>query len=297
MSDVTSLTAPEEAKKVEERARNTTAHVIIVGNEKGGAGKSTVAIHLAVALTRMGKKVGMVDLDLRQGTLSKYLNNRKKWCEKFNVTLPNPLVHKIEPSVARHLDEIEADESARWAHAVDTLTEAGCDFIIADSPGSDNYLARTAHGYADTIITPVNDSFVDFALLGEVDPDTFEVSRPSQYSEMVWECRKRKAIFQKKTLDWVVMRNRVAMLDSRNKRRVGDGLKKLSERVGFRLAPGFAERVIYRELFPLGLTLLDLTEHGSTVQFTMSHVAARQELRDLIMLLKFPSLAGQKIQF
>jgi len=134
-------------------------------------------------------------------------------------------------------------------------------------------------------------------LLAEIDPDTFEVGSPSLYSEMVWECRKRKAAMQKKSIDWVVMRNRISMLDARNKRRVGEGLKMLSQRIGFRLAPGFAERVIYRELFPLGLTLLDLTENGSTVTFTMSHVAARQELRDLLIVLKLPGLEGQPIPF
>lgn len=147
------------------------------------------------------------------------------------------------------------------------------------------------------MITPVNDSFIDFDLLAEIDAETFQVGRPSLYSEMVWECRKRKASLQKRSIDWVVMRNRISMLDARNKRRVGEGLKMLSQRIGFRLAPGFAERVIYRELFPLGLTLLDLTENGSTVTFTMSHVAARQELRDLLIVLKLPGLEGQPIPF
>ncbi|WP_413660476.1 division plane positioning ATPase MipZ [Maricaulis sp. D1M11] len=273
-----------------------SAHVIVVGNEKGGAGKSTLAMHLAIALIRMGRTVGAIDLDLRQRTFGRYLSNRARWSEKHGVSLPSPEEGLLAPSVARDLDTAEAEENERFAENVSDL-KTRCDYIIVDAPGSDTHYSRLAHSVADTIITPVNDSFVDFDLLAEIDPDTFEVGRPSIYSELVWECRKRKAQQYKTSIDWVVMRNRMTMLDARNKRRVGEGLKTLSQRIGFRLAPGFAERVIYRELFPLGLTLLDLTEDGSTVPFTMSHVAARQELRDLLIVLKLPGLEGEAIPF
>lgn len=282
--------------KLPGRGAGQPAHVIVVGNEKGGAGKSTVAMHLVVALMRMGRVVGAIDLDVRQRSFSRYLSNRKRWCETYQADLPSPVEEIIEPSAERHLDRAEAEEAERFRDTLARL-KGQCDFIVIDAPGSDTHYSRLAHAAADTIITPVNDSFIDFDLLAEVDPDTFEVGRPSLYAEMVWDCRKRKAQREKKSIDWIVMRNRVSMLDARNKRRVGDGLKKLSERIGFRLAPGFAERVIYRELFPLGLTLLDLTEDGSTIPFTMSHVAARQELRDLLIMLKLPSLAGERIPF
>ena len=282
--------------KLPGRGAGQPAHVIVVGNEKGGAGKSTVAMHLVVALLRMGRVVGAIDLDVRQRSFSRYLSNRKRWCETYQADLPSPVEEIIEPSAERHLDRAEAEEAERFKDTLARL-KGQCDFIVIDAPGSDTHYSRLAHASADTIITPVNDSFIDFDLLAEVDPDTFEVGRPSLYAEMVWDCRKRKAQREKKSIDWIVMRNRVSMLDARNKRRVGEGLKKLSERIGFRLAPGFAERVIYRELFPLGLTLLDLTEDGSTIPFTMSHVAARQELRDLLIMLKLPSLAGERIPF
>ncbi len=138
---------------------------------------------------------------------------------------------------------------------------------------------------------------MDFDLLGDVNPQTLEVIRPSFYSEMVWNCRKKKAQASRKPIDWIVMRNRVSPLEARNKQKVGEALSNLSRRIGFRLAPGLSERVIYRELFPAGLTLLDLTERGSNVAFTMSHVAARQELRDLVILLQLPALAGAEISF
>lgn len=271
-------------------------HVIVVGNEKGGAGKSTVAIHLAVALMRMGKSVAAADLDLRQASFSRYLDNRERWAAAQGADLPMPERMAVKPSGLRDLDAAEAEEQAMWASAL-AEAKAGHDFVVIDAPGHDTHLSRLAHADADTIVTPVNDSFVDFDLLAEIDPDSFEVGRPSIYSEMVWECRKRKAVKARKSIDWIVMRNRIAQLDSVNKRRVGEGLKALSERVGFRVAPGFSERVIYRELFPLGLTLIDLTEHSAAVNFSMSHVAARQELRDLVIVLKLPALAGEALPF
>ncbi len=277
-------------------ARPGRAHRIVVGNEKGGAGKSTVAVHLAVGLMRMGKRVGVVDLDVRQASLTRYLDNRRRWSESRGVTLPMPEAGALTGSTARSLDAAEEQETATWRRAMDRL-HSQCDFIIIDAPGSNTHYSRLAHAEADTLVTPINDSFVDFALLAEVDPDTFEVGRPSAYADMVWTARKMKAKAEKSTIDWVVMRNRVSTLDARNKRRVGQGLRALSQRIGFRLAPGFSERVIYRELFPAGLTLIDLTEAGSSMTFTMSHVAARQELRELLIVLKLPGLDGAHIPF
>ena len=272
------------------------AHRIVVGNEKGGAGKSTVAIHLAIALMQMGAKVGVIDLDLRQATLSRYMENRRRWRHSHQLDLPVPKERRVPLSDLRVLDEVEAEERRGFRAAMDDL-RAGCDFVVIDAPGSDTHYSRLAHAEADTLITPINDSFVDFALLAEVDGETFEVGRPSAYSDMVWTARKQKAQAERSAIDWIVMRNRVSTLDARNKRRVGQGLRALSQRIGFRLSPGFSERVVYRELFPAGLTLLDLTQAGSNMPLTMSHVAARQELRELIIVLKLPGLSGARIPF
>src|SRR5208283_2773480 len=75
------------------------------------------------------------------------------------------------------------------------VAEAGgaADYVVIDTPGGDTALSRAAHGRADLIVTPMNDSFVDFDILGEVDPITLELKRPSLYSETVWEARKAKA--------------------------------------------------------------------------------------------------------
>lgn len=273
------------------------AHVIVVGNHKGGAGKSTVAMHVLVALLRMGRRTGALDLDVRQRSLTRYIENRGRWIAEHGAQLPTPRVMELRGSLHRSLDLAEAEDEARVRAAIRRLSET-CDFIVVDSPGGDTFMGRTAHAGADTLITPLNDSFVDFDLLGAVDRECADVIRPSIYSEMVWESRKRKAAAARTPIDWVVLRNRtsVSKIEAKNKQQVGKALRTLSRRIGFRVAPGLSERVIYRELFPQGLTLLDLDGEG-TEQMRMSHLAARQELRDLFITLKLPGFAGEPLKF
>jgi len=277
-------------------AEPASGRVIVVGNEKGGAGKSTVAMHVSVALMRMGAKVGVIDLDVRQRTLTRYFENRMRWVQSTGSKLPMPEIIRVDASGNRDLDAAETEDTQRLEDALRRL-KSSCDFVVVDAPGGDTFLSRLAHIHADTLITPLNDSFVDFDLLGDVNPQTLEVIRPSFYSEMVWSCRKAKAQKSRRPIDWVVMRNRMSPLEARNKQKVGAALEKLARRIGFRLAPGLSERVVYRELFPAGLTLLDLTEKGSNVSFTMSHVAARQEMRDLLIVLRLPEFEGREITF
>lgn len=272
------------------------ARVIVVGNEKGGAGKSTVSVHLCIGLLRSGLKVGAIDLDVRQRSFTRYMENRMRWIRSTGAQLPMPEIIRVDASEERNLDTAEAEERERFESSFKRLS-ASCDIVIIDAPGGNTFLSRHAHTYADTLITPLNDSFVDFDLLGDVNPQTLEVIRPSFYSEMVWNCRKQKAQSSRRPIDWVVMRNRMSPLEARNKVKVGEALGNLAKRIGFRMATGLSERVIYRELFPTGLTLLDLTERQSSVSFTMSHVAARQELRDLFIMMRLPELSGLEIGF
>ncbi len=274
------------------------AHVIVVGNQKGGAGKSTVAMHLIVALMRMGRRTGAIDLDVRQRSLTRYIENRARWIAARGAKLPAPQIFELSESRQRMLDAAEAEDEATFRAALKRLAET-CDFIVIDSPGGDSYLARLAHSCADTLVTPLNDSFVDFDLLGDIDPDCADVVRPSIYSEMVWESRKKKAQALRTPIDWVVLRNRTATsrIEAKNKQRVGEALKTLSTRIGFRMAPGLSERVIYRELFPQGLTMLDLDAPGAEGDMKMAHLAARQELRDLFITLKLPGLEGEPLKF
>lgn len=274
------------------------AHVIVVGNHKGGAGKSTVAMHLAIALLRMGKRTGCLDLDTRQRTLTRYIENRAAYVARAGGAMPIPQLLPIRDSAARQLDAAEAEDGAAFTTAMRRLSDA-CDFIVVDSPGGDTQLSRLAHASADTLITPLNDSFIDFDLLGAIDPSAPDVVRPSIYSELVWDSRKKKAQAERKPMDWIVMRNRTSTsrIEAKNKQRVGDALKTLSTRIGFRMAPGLSERVIFRELFPQGLTLLDLDADRSEGDMKMGHLAARQELRDVFIALKLPGLEGEPLRF
>lgn len=251
------------------------AHTIVFANEKGGTGKSTTAVHVAVALASQGHRVGMIDLDPRQRTVTRYMENRGDTAKRRGITLPAPDFTVLKGD---SLDAL-AEEAAAIAQ--------GKDFLIVDTPGRDDIFARAMAAQAHTLVTPMNDSFVDFDLIGQVDAETFKVKRLSFYSELIFEARKSRAKADGVSIDWVVLRNRVQHHDARNKKRVGDALTELSRRVGFRVIPGLSERVIYRELFPSGLTLLD---KGHLGELGVSHIAARQELREMVAGLALPAV-------
>ncbi len=264
------------------------AHIIVVGNEKGGAGKSTVSMHVATALARMGHKVSCLDLDLRQKSFTRYLTNRVEHNAESGLNLASPEVHGLPEVSPEDLRPGENIFDYRLSAAVSSL-EPDSEFILIDCPGSHTRLSQVAHSLADTLITPLNDSFVDFDLLAQVDPTGLDVKGPSVYSEMVWKARQLRAQAGLSPIDWVVVRNRVGTQRMVNKEKMQHALKMLSERIGFRIAPGFSERVIFRELFPRGLTLLDLKDVG-VKQLNISNVAARQELRDLMKALDLPGV-------
>jgi len=259
--------------------------VIVVGNEKGGAGKSTLAIHIVTGLLHAGKRVAIMDLDLRQRSLSHFFVNRVAWSAANQQPLPMP----TEPDLGDGKALARADEAEQTATFQAAFAEAqtNSDVILIDTPGGDTVLSRLAHGLADQIVTPMNDSFVDFDLLGQVDPGTMDLIKPSIYSESVWEARKQRAITRGRnaTIDWIVVANRLAVAEARNRRRLEERMQKLSKRVGFRMGPGLRDRVIYRELFPFGLTVADLNNDIRPVAVSLAHVAARQEMRNLMQAL------------
>jgi len=258
------------------------AHRIIFANEKGGSGKSTSAVHTAVALAAKGHKVAALDLDTRQRTLGRYLDNRAALMQRDGVKLAMPVYETFDPTKGVAIED-----------RLNGMAES-TDFLIVDTPGRDDDYVRQAISTADTLVTPINDSFVDLDLIGQVDADNYKVKRPSFYAELVWEARKARAKTDGGTVDWVVLRNRLQHLEARNMRRVAAALAELSKRVGFRVIPGLSERVIYRELFPKGLTLLDLAAIGEDAG--LAHVAARGELRELIAGLELPEAAASARQ-
>ncbi len=264
------------------------AHVVVFGNEKGGSGKTTAAIHVAVALARDGRKVGAIDLDVRQRSFSRHLENRAEWQAKSGRDLPSPELIKLYNN--NSLDEAVQAFSELLASAAPRF-----EFLVIDTPGADTPLSRAGHAAADTLVTPLNDSFVDFDLLARIDPATLQIRGPSVYSDFVWDCRKRRLMARKPALDWVVMRNRVASTEARNKKRLGEAIGTLAQRIGFRVTKGFGERVIFRELFPMGLTMLDLPQPGIGASLSMSALAARQEVRELVHALGLPQPVREAI--
>jgi len=259
------------------------AHVLVIGNEKGGSGKSTTAMHIVVSLLGDGERVATIDLDARQGTFSRYVENRAAYATRKGIDLAMPMHAAVQASGD------SADEKARFEAALEPAV-TGADFVVIDTPGSDTHLSRLAHTWADTLLTPLNDSFIDLDLLARIDPETLKIVRPSVYAEAVWKQRQIRAVQGARPVDWVVMRNRLSSLAARNKRDMGAVIEALAKRIGFRTATGLSERVIYRELFLSGLTLLDL-KRGAGPSMTMSHVAARQEVRDLVASLNLPVAA------
>lgn len=271
-------------------------YFIVLGNEKGGSGKSTTSVHIIVSLLRDGYRVGAMDLDARQGTLAGTLAARRAFVESKGVNLPLPDFCPVYRSELDNRHEAEAEERTRFDAAVAQLVEGGAEVIVVDCPGSDNSLSRYGHSCADTLITPINDSFVDFSMLAKVDPENHNIIQPSVYSEMVWEARKERFNRDRGKMDWIVMRNRLAAVEARNKRDVSETLDALAKRIGFRTLKGFGERVIFRELYLQGLTLMDVREANIGIALGLSHVAARNEVRALITAIKLPPPRQAKAQ-
>lgn len=248
-------------------------HMIVFANEKGGTGKSTTAVHVAIALQSRGARVAAFDLDHRQRTMARYFENRVATAKRTSRELPTPVFAAHDGESLEFFD--------------DTLSRLSddADFVVIDTPGRDDRFGRLAASRADTLVTPMNDSFVDFDLIGQVDPDTYKVTRPSFYAELIWDARKARAKADGVAIDWVVLRNRLQHIEARNMRRVSEALDQLAKRVGFRIIPGLGERVIYRELFPKGLTMIDSRDFG---EMGLAHVAARQELREMMAALALP---------
>ena len=276
---------PSLTALVEDGASRGPAHVLVLGNEKGGSGKSTTAMHLTVALLRGGLRVGTMDLDARQGSFSRYVENRVTFAAAHGLNLPAPR------HVPVHITD-DLDATAAEFHEALADLRASCDIVVIDTPGTDTPLSRLGHSFADTLVTPLNDSFVDLDVLARSIPNGSRMPPLGHYAAMVFEQRKQRALRDGGSIDWVVMRNRLSSLDARNKRDIMDVLQQLSRRIGFRLAPGFGERVIFRELFPKGLTLLDLRESAPEDGFTLSHVAARQEVRSLLDAIGLGALSA-----
>lgn len=265
-------------------------HVLVCGNEKGGSGKTTVAIHLVASLLNAGFKVASIDLDTRQKSLTGFLENRLRWSQKNGDYLQLPDHYHLDLASSDSVRENRRQESEHFSALIGALEDRH-DFIVIDTPGANSHLTILAHKVADTLITPVNDSFFDVYVLGRVDFGSGAVSEISHYAENVRDSRRHRMRVDNTLIDWIVVRNRISQLQSRNSARILRALEGLSAQLGYRIADGISERNIYRELYPLGLTVLDrqFSELDAVVQ-SPSHLAARREMNSLIHRLKLPTV-------
>jgi len=262
--------------------------VIVIGNEKGGCGKTTTAMHLIVSLLKLGFKVGTMDVDCRQQSLTRYIENRQKTASRvteLNLKLPHHIA--ISRSTNTNFEQAKIEESEKFEQAYNSMQDS--DFIVIDTPGSDYHLGLKAHEIADMVITPINDSFVDLDLIGVMDVEDFNKTKPGIYSASLWEQKMKRAAKNAKELDWVVVRNRLTATNAINKRNMKNALQKLSKRFGFRTVPGFGDRVVFKELFLLGLTLHDAMQFKE-IKASTSVIAARQELRNFVLGLQIPEI-------
>lgn len=262
---------------------NKKTHIIVIGNEKGGAGKTTTSMHLIASLLHLGFSVSSVDADCRQKSLSRYLENRQKHSAKHKVSLKMPKHFILEESLANEIDKRIAQDHLKLQELVEAEIASGdCDFLVIDTPGSNTNLSSYAHSVADSIITPINDSFLDLDVIAQIEADSLQIIRPSFYAQAIWEQKMEKAKRSKGEINWIVIRNRLSAIDAKNKQKMTNVLERLSARLGFKVATGFNERVIYRELFLHGLTLLDVKSGVKDVTLNLSHIAAKQELNSLL---------------
>ena len=265
-----------------------SAHVIVCGNEKGGSGKTTTSMHIVVSLLKSGFKVATIDLDCRQKSFTRYISNRRSWARSNGIDLELPDHHVFEEAKLDSALERQDQDFASFARAIGNV-EDNHDFVVVDTPGYDGYLMRLSHSMADTLVTPMNDSFVDFDVLGRVDARSLEIADISHYSSMVREARRQRRAADNGLMDWIVVRNRMSSLTNRNQANLEGALKELSMRLGFRIADGISERMIFREYFPMGLTALDDLERANLDgKPTVSHLSARQEVRKLVRALRLP---------
>ena len=266
-----------------------SAHVIVFGNEKGGTGKSTTAVNVIVALLKAGHTVASIDTDSRQLSLTRYLENRSRWARTHGIALEVPTHFSVRLGEGDVASEVEAREFEAFAEIVERLGER-FEFVVIDTPGSDSYRMRLSHAMADTLVTPVNDSLVDLDVLGRIDGETLTVRAISHYAELVREARRNRLAAHQPDTDWIVVRNRISTLASRNQRKVVDALKELSALLGFQIADGISERVVFREFFPSGVTALDTLDRAVLgIRPTMSHLTARREIRELVDSLRLPA--------
>src|ERR1700750_674395 len=160
------------------QGQSGSAHVVVLGNEKGGSGKSTTALHIAVALLKARQRVATIDLDCRQQSFTRYISNRSAWARRTGLNLELPVHCCIKLGQTMQIAENETSECQQFVDAIGAVART-FDFSVIHPPSTDSYRMRCAHSMADTLVTPTNDSFLDFDVLGTFDPATYAVTGES----------------------------------------------------------------------------------------------------------------------
>jgi chromosome partitioning protein len=272
-----------------------SAHVIVVGNEKGGVGKSTLSIHLTVALLKQGFRVASIDLDTRQRTLTRFFENRASWAATAPWPVELPFHRALDRGAGESVRDNESFEFGAFAEAIAAI-EHDYEFVVIDTPASDSYLMRLAHSLADTLVSPLNDSYIDIDVFSRVHHDRAQRGALAHYAELVLEARRKRRLVDGGLIDWVMVRNRMASLQTNNARQIAVTLDRMAHELRFRTADGLVDRVIFRELFPIGLTALDPIEEAvHKGALSASQTAARREIESLVGVLQLPArLPGKR---
>src|SRR5579863_2123467 len=265
-----------------------SAHVVVVANEKGGTGKSTLSIHISVALLKAGFRVATIDLDTRQRTLTRFFENRASWAAEAPWEVELPRHHALDRGNSDNVRDNETWEFGAFATAIAEV-EHEYEFVVIDTPATDSYLMRLAHSLADTLVSPVNDSFIDVDVFSRVHHDKKQRGQVAHYADLVLEARRKRKMVDQGIIDWIIIRNRMSSTQSNNAKQIAASLSRLAPELQFRAADGLQDRVIFRELFPIGLTALDPIEEamrGSNL--SSSQASARREVESLIATLQLP---------
>jgi chromosome partitioning protein len=274
-------------------ASHTRPHIVVLGNHKGGSGKSTLAMHIAAGLMKEGRRVATLDLDFQQRTFTHYIENRRAWAKDNKIVLNVPTHLCVDDLAADKSPVIDNTRISLISNAIAAL-ESHYDFIVIDTPGGTGLVSVFAHGLADTLLTPVNDSFVDLDAILSLKKTQDQLPGQSQYTEAVRRALDARREVTKRDIDWFVVRNRMLSSSSRNARDVHKTIAAAGEKAGFQVATGLSERVIYRQYFPIGLTAFDSLETSLLgMKPTTAHVLARQEVRQLIESVHLLSSHGE----